>query len=152
MQLPVPETGNRSFERILKAIELGEIVGPAQITKFVAPRLRTSDDADSPGVVYPPGRLQERDIQKVWTLFAHAGFIARTICNNAVFDSEEGRVYQFQNQTSAGQFVYGTFVTDSASNLVDFCLDASRQDQRRNVLRHLMRAVCTPESLADRLH
>ncbi|MBN3760943.1 hypothetical protein [Burkholderia sp. Ac-20365] len=146
MQIPVPETGNRSFERVLKAIELDEFIGQAQISKFVAPRTRTSEGIDGQPV-YPPGSLQQRDLAIVRTLFVHPDFIARVIINNPVFDSTEARVYQFQNQTSNGNFVYGIVVTDSARNLVDFCLDASRQQQRRNVLKPLIRAICTPESL-----
>ncbi|MFP3637499.1 hypothetical protein [Paraburkholderia sp. SIMBA_054] len=152
MQIPVPETGNRSFERVLKAIELDEFIGPAQISKFVAPRSRTSDGVGSSGVIYSPGTLQQRDLAVVRTLFVHPDFVARVIINNPVFDVLEARVYQFQKQTSVGNFVYGIVVTDSARNLVDFCLDASRQQQRRDVLKPLIRAICTPESLYGRIH
>jgi hypothetical protein len=152
VKLPVPETGNRAFERVLKEIELEEVVGRAQITKFVAPRLRTSDVDVLSGVLHPPGKLQHRDLLAVRTLFEHPDFIVRTIVSNALFDTEEARVFQFQNQTSNGRFVYGIFVTDGCLNLVDFCVDASRQDKRRSVLKPLIRAVCTPESLQGRLH
>lgn len=152
MQIPVPETGSRSFERALKAIELEEVVGPAQITKFVAPRLRTSDGVEHFGVVHPPGKLQQRDLQEIRTLFEYPDFIVRTICSQAVFDSDEARVFQFQKQTGANRFVYGVLVTDSSLNLIDFCLDSSRQQQRRNVLKPLIRAICTPGSVQARFH
>ena len=152
MKIPVPATGSRSFERALGAIELEEVVGRAQITKFVAPRFPTSESVDPLGAYLPPGKLQQRDFREIRTLFAHPDFVVRTIATNEVFDHEVARVYQFQNQTGASRFVYGIVVTDSNRNLVDFCLEASRQDQRRAVLTPLIRALCTAESVQRRIH
>lgn len=152
MKIPCPATGNRSFERVLGAIELEEIVGRAQITKFVAPRFPTSKSVDPLGADISPGKLQQLDFREIRTLFAHPEFVVRTIASNEVFDHDVARVYQFQNYTGASPFVYGIVVTDSNRNLVDFCLDASRQQQRRSVLTPIIRALCTAESVQRRIH
>lgn len=151
MKIPVPATGNRSFERVLKAIDLDEVVRPAQITKFVAPRTRLIDPVDHQGQFVAYGQLQQRDLQEVRKLFQYPDFVARVISNTAIFETEEARVFQFHHRSNASVFVYGLFVTDSQFNLVDFCLDSPRRDQRRTVLQPLMRAVCTAQSVHGRL-
>ncbi len=152
MKIPVPATGNRSFERVLKAIELDEVVRPAQITKFVAPRSRLNDSSEQCTQQFPPGALQLRDLEGLRALVAYPDFVARVILGHPQFEHDEARVYQFHQPTGSSNFVYGLFVTDSARNLVDFCLENHRRDQRRKVLQPLIRAICTPESIRHRLH
>lgn len=152
MQIPVPDTGNRSYERLLKAIELAEVVGPAQITKHVAPRSRYSDPVHAPGRPFARGQLQQRDLREIRTLFDHAEFIARIIGDSLQFENDEARVFQFHNRKGASNIVYGTVITDSRLNLVEFCVSGPRLDQRRAVLLPLLRALCPAESLNWRLH
>ncbi|WP_321935543.1 hypothetical protein [Paraburkholderia sp. J8-2] len=152
MQIPVPDTGNRSYERLLKAIELEEVVGPAQFTKHVAPRSRFSDPVQAPGRKFERGQLQQRDFQKIRTLFEHPDFIARIISKTQQFEHDEARVFQFHNRTGTSNVVYGTVITDSRLNLIEFCISGPRLEQRRTVLLPLLRALCPAESLIPRLH
>ena len=154
MDIPVPDTGNRSYERILKVIQVKEIVGPGQVTKFVAPRHRYGDPVNAPGRVFNVGQLQQRDLRELRAQygFEYPDFIERTILNSPQFDYDEARVFQFHRETSASRFVYGTVITDSRLNLVDYCIGGPRLEQRRTVIRPLLRALCTPDSLAVRLH
>jgi len=153
MDIPVPDTGNRSYERILKVIQVKEIVGPGQVTKFVAPRHRYSDPINAPGRIFDVGQLQQRDFRELRAQydFEYPEFIVRTILNSPQFDHDEARVFQFHRTTSNSRFVYGTVITDSSLNLVDFCIGGSRLEQRRTVIRPLLRALCTPGSLDARL-
>lgn len=154
MEIPVPDVGNRSYERILKVIQVKEVVGPGQVTKFVAPRHRYYDPVNAPGQSFDVGQLQQRDLRQLRTQyeFEHPDFIARTILNSPQFDYDEARVFQFHRKTTTGPFVYGTIVTDSCMNLIDFCIGGPRLEQRRTVLHPLLRALCTPGSLNVRLH
>lgn len=154
MDIPVPDTGNRSYERILKVIQVKEIVGPGQVTKFVAPRHRYGDPVNAPGRIFNVGQIQQRDLRDLRARygFEYPDFIARTILNSPQFDHDEARVFQFHRKTSHSRFVYGTVITDSSLNLVDFCVGGSRLEQRRMVMRALLRALCTQGSLAHRLH
>jgi hypothetical protein len=42
------------------------------------------------------------------------------------------------------------FITDGTRNLIDYCIDTQQAHKRRPVLQRLMRAVCTPSSIARR--
>ncbi|WP_321817004.1 MULTISPECIES: hypothetical protein [unclassified Paraburkholderia] len=154
MEISVPDTGNRSYERILKVIQVREVVGPGQLTKFVAPRHRFSDPINAPGLAFDVGQLQQRDLRELRTRyeFEYPDFIARTILQSPQFDHDEARVFQFHRKTSNAHFVYGTVVTNSRLDLIDYCVGGSRLEQRRTVLHPLLRALCTPGSVQVRLH
>ncbi|MCA7889836.1 hypothetical protein E2P84_31070 [Burkholderia cepacia] len=154
MEIPVPDIGNRSYERILKVIQVKEVVGPGQVTKFVSARHRCRDPINSPGRVFDVGQLQQRDLRELRAQcqFEYPDFIVRTILNSPQFDSDEARVFQFHRKTSSSQVIYGTVITDSELNLVDYCIGGPRLEQRRSVLHMLLRALCTPRSIEVRLH
>lgn len=104
---------------------------------------------DELGVVYAAGELQRVDLAAAMTQFAYPRFIAATFnAHTASFRDSEFRIYQFQTTTtSSGPFIFGLFITDGKQNLVDFCVDSPHTAKRRDVLKKLIRALCTPQSV-----
>jgi hypothetical protein len=147
--LACPPVGHSSFRKSLSNITLGDVQAPNQLTKLVRPASATRDGL---GMDFPPGELQKRDLQLALQLFAYPGFIDRTIAQHKeLFAHSECWIYQFQNVSASGPFIYGLFITDGQRNLVDFCVDTNKKDQRKSVLVALMRLVCTQLSVTKRI-
>jgi hypothetical protein len=148
--LSCPPVGHKLFEKLLPEITLGDVHKPGQISKFIRARTCITDPL---GVVYGEGELQKLDLQSAMQLFAYPQFLSTTFNRfSDRFMASQCRVYQFQTMTpTSGAFVFGMFVTDEQHNLVDFCVDSTQTIKRRTVLVTLIRAICTPQSVAFKL-
>ncbi|MCU6502030.1 hypothetical protein LPN04_29980 [Rugamonas sp. A1-17] len=149
-ELTCPSVGHKTFEKSLQTITLGDTCKPNQITKFIRPRSCT---IDSLLMEYPPGELQKLDFVEALGMFDYPRFITATLQQHAsLFADSQCRIYQFQTLTSSGaNFVFGMFITDGANNLVDLCIDSSQATKRKPILMRLIRAICSPTSVAKKL-
>lgn len=149
--LKCPDVGHKTFENSLRNITVGDADTPQQISKFVRAHDCVHDEMN---LQYAPGELQRLDLTDAFGLFRdRAHFVASTFeRNRQLFQHSMCCIYQFQTVTaSKGTFVFGLFITDGNRNLIDYCVDTKQADKRRPVLQRLMRAVCTPSSVARRL-
>lgn len=148
--VPCPQVGHKQFQNALKFIELGDVEKPEQISKFIRPHMCVNDG--SLGMQYSPGELQKADLASIPLLFEHPHFILRVFRENeSLFRNSQCRIYQFQTAPRNGPvFIFGTFVTDGTHNLIDFCIDTRQCDKRRAILFKLIRAICTPQSIAQK--
>lgn len=148
--LPCPSVGHRSFEKSLRNITIGNAETPTQISKFIRPHSCTQDDLN---IQYQPGELQKMDYHIAMSMFSYPNFVASTFRSKSeLFRHSQCRIYQFQTiLESNNPFIFGLFITDGSHNLIDFCLDSKQQHKRRSVLIRLIRAICTPESLAKKI-
>jgi hypothetical protein len=148
--LPCPPVGHHQFEKSLSCITIGDADTPQQISKFVRPY---SSAFDNLGMKFKPGELQKTDLVAAHIMFSYPAFIANTFRNNIdLFQHSQCRIYQFQTIPRSGKpFIFGLFITDGSHNLVDFCVDEPQSIKRRAVLMRLIRAVCTPGSVARKL-
>jgi hypothetical protein len=150
LQLPCPEVGHRSFEKSLSTITIGDAERPEQLSKFIRPYTCVADRLD---IQYAPGELQKTDLVIAQSMFAYPRFIIATFQSNVeLFRHSQCRIYQFQTiPQSIKPFVFGLFITDGSHNLIDYCVESANVQKRRAVLTRLMRAVCTPQSVARKL-
>lgn len=150
LHLPCPPVGHRSFEKSLNNITIGDADTRAQISKFIRPR---SCVIDSLNMEYRPGELQKTDYHIALSMFAYPRFVASTFQNHyALFEHSQCRIYQFQTiQPSKAAFIFGLFITDGSHNLIDYCVDSRLASKRRSVLFRIMRALCSPESIARKI-
>lgn len=148
--LACPPVGHKTFEKSLKFIRFEDADTPQQISKFVRPALCLTDEL---GAAYVEGELQRRDLDMVRAQFLHPQFIRKTFKDNLeLFRVSQCRIYQFQTLTQRGKpFCFGIIITDSQHNLIDYCVDTHQVEKRRPVLMRLIRAICTPSSVARKL-
>ncbi|WP_426172533.1 hypothetical protein [Pseudoduganella sp. R-34] len=148
--LTCPPVGHRLFEKSLTEITLGDVEKPGQISKFIRARSCTQDGL---GAVYQEGELQRLDMKTAMGLFAYPQFLATAFSRfSDRFNSSECRVYQFETvTTSGGPFVFGMFITDDQHNLIDYCVESNQHAKRKPILLKLIRAICTPRSVAIKL-
>lgn len=147
--LACPPVGHSSFRKSLCNITIGDVEAPNQVTKAVRPTAATHNEL---GMSFQPGELQKRDLQLALQIFAYPGFIGRTFeQHKQLFAVSECWIYQFQHVSTNGPFIYGLFITDGQRNLIDFCVDTNKREQRKSVLVALMRTVCTHSSVTSRL-
>jgi len=146
-----PDVGHKAFEKSLRSITIGNADSPQQISKFVRPYHCVSDELN---MQYPPGDLQQLDLVEALATFRERRhFVLSTFeRNRELFQHSACCIYQFQTVTgNQNTFVFGLFITDGNRNLIDYCVDTLQAHKRRPVLMRLMRAVCTPMSVARRL-
>lgn len=152
--LPCPTVGHKRFEKNIGLITIGDADSPHQISKFIRPRCCLIDEM---GLEHSPGELQKADLVKALSMFSYPSFI--DLCfrkNQDLFLTSECRIYQFQTRTgsttSGCLFKFGLFITDSADNLIDFCVESKNPEKRKTVLLALIRAICTPVSIHRKIH
>lgn len=146
-----PDVGHKAFEKSLRSITIGDADTPQQISKFIRPHDCVSDDLN---MRYGTGELQRLDLVEALSTFRERRHFVLTTFerNRQLFQHSACCIYQFQTVTgSQNTFVFGLFITDGNRNLVDYCVDTLQAHKRRPVLARLMRAVCTPLSVARRL-
>jgi hypothetical protein len=150
LQLTCPPVGHKTFEKSLQHIIIGDTVTPNQITKIVRPRTCQIDDL---GIQFGPGELQKVDVVNAMSIFEYPRFIAATFQQHApAFEHAHANVFQFQTHTATGStFVFGLFITDSSRNLIDYCVESHQANKRKPILMRLIRAICTPASVARKL-
>lgn len=150
--VPCPQVGHKQFQNSLKFIAIGDTETPQQISKFIRPQSCVQDDGLE--IAYTPGDLQRIDLRMALSMFAYSGFIERTFAGNQhTFRHSECRIYQFQTIPRLGPaFIFGLFITDGESNLIDFCIDGKSVQRRRTVLLTLIKTICTPESVLKKLN
>jgi hypothetical protein len=151
-KLPCPIVGHKTFEQSIRNITIGDTESPQQISKFIRPKFCLTDEI---GLQYEPGELQKSDIQRALTMFAYSDFIKRVINQNLqLFYVSQCRIYQFQTikKQSGLAFIFGLFITDGSNNLIDFCTESKNVERRKGVIKTLMRAICTPESVNRKLN
>lgn len=148
--LPCPPVGHKQFQKNLSQILIGDADTPEQISKFIRAKNCTLDDL---GLEFLPGELQKRDLVAASTMFEHKQFITSVFNKNIdLFRISQCRIYQFQTIPKSGvRFIFGSIITDGSHNLIDFCLDSRHAEKRRAVLIRLIRAICTPESIARKI-
>jgi hypothetical protein len=149
--LKCPDVGHKTFENSLKNITVGNADTQHQTSKIVRAHSCVLDDLN---IQYAPGELQKLDLNDALATFhGRAHFLSATFNrHHQLFQHSPCCIYQFQTVTSTQvPFVFGLFITDGNHNLLDFCVDTQQAHKRRPVLLRLMRAVCTPASIARRL-
>lgn len=146
-----PQVGHKLFEKSLRQITLGDVQQPSQTTKFIRAFNCVEDKL---GIIFKPGELQRADLQSALAQFAYPNFLFNTFTQySETFRSSECRVYQFQAPPSASSsLIFGMFITDGSHNLLDFCVESPNQVKRKAVLIKLMRAICSPISVATKLN
>lgn len=149
-QLTCPPVGHKTFEKTLSTITIGNVVSPNQITKFIRPYACTVDHLQAE---YKPGELQKVDFMEAMGIFQYPHFVGSVFRqHHQKFRDSECRVYQFQTRTSSHNiFVFGLFITDGANNLIDLCIESTDTAKRKPILMRLIRAICTPSSVATKL-
>lgn len=149
--IPCPDCGHKRFQKTLSAITLGDSDKPEQLSKSIRPYTLTQDEL---GLTYEDGELQKVDLIKAQSMFTHSRFIGDVMRRHQeMFLYTQCRVYQFQTILPSGDtFIFGTVITDSSHNLVDFCIDTHLRHKRRGVLMSLIRALCTPASVSHRIN
>lgn len=149
-RLPCPQVGHRSFEKSLSEITIGDTDTPAQISKFIRTYTCVEDEL---GMKFQMGELQKVDMIAALTMFAYPQFIQTVFKENVgLFRHSQCRIYQFQTlPKSKIPFIFGLIITDGAHNLIDFCTQSPQSHKRRTVLLRLIRAICTPESIARKI-
>jgi len=149
--LQCPDVGHRTFEKSLRTITIGNAETPQQISKFIRAHDCVIDELNAQ---YRPGELQKLDLATAATMFRERRhFVLSTFeAHRQLFQHTPCCIYQFQTVTGTqSTFVFGLFITDGHRNLIDFCVDTLQVHKRRPVLERLMRAICTPSSIARRL-
>lgn len=145
-----PDVGHKTFEKSLRNITIGNADSPEQISRVIRAHNCVVDDLN---IQYKPGELQKLDLVDALAMFsARRHFVLSTFQSKSqLFQHSPCCIYQFQTVTSRDTFVFGLFITDGDRNLVDYCVDTQHAHKRRPVLQRLMRAICTPGSVARRL-
>jgi len=152
--LPCPIVGHKGFEKNIGLITIGDSDSPHQVSKFIRPRNCLIDEM---GLEYSPGALQKADLVQALSMFSYPGFVEHCFRQNQeLFLNSECRIYQFQTRSNSSAasclFKFGLFITDSADNLIDFCVESTKPEKRKSVLLALIKAICTPESIHRRIH
>jgi hypothetical protein len=152
MQISCPTLPNKSFEKKLQTVYVGEdVVAPCEIMKVI-PAFNQTVDSTGFNLKHAPGILQKKAIHEAILHFKYKNFLIRNIYANPAFMDSEARIYQFQNPEGFIPFVYGMFVTDGNGNLIDYCCESSKLKLRKQVLVSLITAICTKESVAKRVY